>query len=130
MFDGKLKKRIAELEELVAFNETLIDGLTQEQNRLATQKMNDASLHKSDRAQWEQVLAMKERAWELERMRLKGLAEAYAEKADLYDTIIKPYAWEWNGTVDSAGRKVDALMARRDDPHQSWRIPYPEGKRP
>ncbi len=128
LFAGKLHKEIERLDALVAVLQENHHDLVTEH---AAEIINLKARHDEDRRLWKEWTTIKERGWDLERARLEGKAEANKDKADLYDEMIKPFNWEWNGTVEiNDGKKVDALVAMRANPHQSWRIPYPEGKRP
>lgn len=74
--------------------------------------------------------AERERRWELEREHLRGEAAANAEKAELYNQIVLPFAWHYGGSVEINEKRYDLMQARSDLAGADFRLPFPEGKRP
>ena len=127
----KYEAELAAHLETAVFNDVKIAGLTEHQHKLVAQQTNDRSLHQSDRRRWEEVLAMKEAAWDKERARLEGRADAFREKAELYDLMTIPFGQPGHGgTFIHNGKRYQLIDYRTGDPAIILKHAYPDGRSP
>lgn len=132
MFGNWKKRYEAELAAHLAsveWDEVNLQGLTNRQKQLLAQLTNERSLHQSDRKRWEEVLALKERAWEKERIRLQARADVFKEKAEMYDLMTLPFGAHGNGgTFIHQGLNYHLLDFRTGDPAIVLKYALPAGK--